>query len=969
MRLRLLACLLLGLAAARPAHAQDSLTVTFRFLPDLAVAPPASVVRAFLPASFNGWGQPYVNGSRIQPGHPSEMTFVPALGEYRYTQRLRVGTSHQYKVQYHTNGSGPTGFHWIADPLNPATIGQDNNSLVVVADPMLFQLAREENAQGAVEAVSAGLFSTQPITGLTFEVNGVARDGLPHYDAATGLFRYVLAQPVPRGSQLKLTATTAGGKTVAAEVGRIPPLVTDAKRPPGLRDGITYDPLNARRVIFSLFAPYHDYVYLLGHFNDWQVDDAYLMKRDVVNADSVYFWLEVDGLSPGREYAFQYLVDGLIRVADPYSEKVLDPFHDAAIPYRPGSEEMYYPTGKTTEIVGVIEPPDIELPSVSPCPPETYKRPKPQDLVIYELLLRDFQDAHTFGALVDTLDYLQRLGVTAIELMPVAEFDGNLSWGYNPAFHFAVDKYYGSPRALRNLVGEAHCRGMAVILDVVYNHATGQSPLVRLWNASPTGSPAAPPTARNPYANVSARHPFNVFNDLNHDSPATRYWLDRANRYWLETFGVDGFRYDLSKGFTQCPQGGAGGCPNNQGAWDSYDPSRLYNLKRMADSVWAYDPEALLILEHLAQGREEQELATYRTAEGRPGFLLWRKVMGPFNEATMGYHDGGRSNLSGAYFGPGGQGLSVPNAISILEDHDEQRLMRKNARYGATGPGGYDVKQTATSLDRMKTAGVFFFTVPGPKMIWQFGELGYGAMNDECLPEQDGCPGGRTDVRDDGWAYRFDAQRERLYRNWSALLALRRAYSVFTSPQTQVEMSLGGPAKRLKLSLDTLQVVVVGNFDVAPREVVPAFHQGGTWYDYFGGEAVSVTDPNAPLVLGPGAFRLYTSRFVGYAAPGLSVAREEPASLPGAAALGPVWPSPAQGRAHTTLTLAWPAEASLEVFDVLGRRVAVVARGLQPAGEHAHAFDTRAMAPGLYVLRLTTGGVVRTRSFLVLPSD
>ena len=77
-----------------------------------------------------------------------------------------------------------------------------------------------------------------------------------------------------------------------------------------------------------------------------------------------------------------------------------------------------------------------------------YERPEIKDLVIYELL-RDFLSKHSYQTLIDTLDYLDRLGVTAIELMPVNEFEGNLSWGYNPAFHIALDKYYGTQKLLR----------------------------------------------------------------------------------------------------------------------------------------------------------------------------------------------------------------------------------------------------------------------------------------------------------------------------------------------------------------------------------------------------------------------------------------------------------------------------------------------------------------------------------------
>ncbi|WP_243664309.1 alpha-amylase family glycosyl hydrolase [Rhodothermus marinus] len=90
-----------------------------------------------------------------------------------------------------------------------------------------------------------------------------------------------------------------------------------------------------------------------------------------------------------------------------------------------------------------------------------FERPPAHELVIYELLIRDFVARHDYATLIDTLDYLERLGVNAIELMPVAEFDGNISWGYNPAFHLALDKYYGPADDLKRFVDECHRRGIA----------------------------------------------------------------------------------------------------------------------------------------------------------------------------------------------------------------------------------------------------------------------------------------------------------------------------------------------------------------------------------------------------------------------------------------------------------------------------------------------------------------------------
>lgn len=940
------------LLVAPLAHAQDSLDVLFRYVPDLNGAA-TNPSRVHFPGEFNNWG-PNASGV-IAAGAASQATYDASSNEFRYIKRLRIGgglSSGRY--QYKTNLNG-TANGWLTDPLNPVFNAADNNnSLLTVTNPLVFQLAREQEGTSAIQAVSAYVTGTGTLTALTFEVNGVQRDGMAYYNATTKLLRYVLPSSVAPGSQFKVTATYDGTRTQTSTIGTIPPTVTKEARPAGLRDGITYNANGT--VTFSLFAPGKQYVYLLGDFNYWTPSSAYLLKKDSVDANNVWYWGTFSGLS-GREVRFQYFVDGLIRVADPYSEKVLFEGESTSTTNLPGQTSVTYPAGQTTQPVGVI---------AAGAPPYVWQttswtRPKPQNLVIYELLVRDFLAAHSFSALADTLTYLQRLGVTAIELMPVSEFDGDESWGYNPAFHGAVDKYYGTKDQLKRVVDLAHARGMAVILDVVYNHASGQSPLVRLWNDSPTGDPAAVPTAQNPYANRTATHPFSVYNDLNHDSPATRRWLDQMNRYWLEEYRVDGFRYDLSKGFTQKNCGGDVGC------WNAYDASRIYNIKRMADQIWTYASDAILILEHLSDNPEEYELHGYGTDQGHPGFLFWTKMMAPYNQATMGY--AASSDLRGSYFGSGGRGFLAPNSVAILEDHDEQRLMRKNALYG-NAVTGYSVKDLNTGVARMGTAGAFFFTLPGPKMLWQFGELGYGTLADECLGGADSCTGGRTDRRATRWNYwtsTAETARRELYNVWSAQMRLRRDQPIFTDPATSVDLSgLGGLVKRLRLSRNGLNAVVLGNFDVVQQAIAGSFHATGTWYEFYTGETLNVSDVNQQVTLAPGAYRLYTNQYIGKMTDYTSVAAEpvDGVATPSELVLGGAAPNPFVASTRLTYGLPQAGRVSLAVYDVLGREVARLVDEEQAAGAYRVAFDGGDLPAGVYVVRLSAAGQVRTQTLV-----
>jgi glycosidase len=950
------------------------INVTFRYIEE----PRLTFRRVYNPGDFNNWGNN--DNGRIPVGDPSEMVYNADLDEYVYSTSLVVGQTHQYKVHFQFTNDGRI-WQWISDPYNDRTNPADNNnSLVTIRDPMVFQAAGKlSDDLKTLEHISAGIFGSQALTELRVEIDGDLMDGLPYFDPSARIFHYVPATPLAAGAELKIVATDAvgGSDSTSVTIGVPFPPVVDESTPVGTRDGVNLRP-SPSEVTLSLFAPAKNFVHVIGDFNNWEINDNYLMKRDSINADSIRWWITLTSLTPGVEYAFQYVVDGKIRVADPYAHKLLDPFNDGFLTdVYPGLKQ--YPTGKTDNMVGVFSttPDDFEW--------TPFDRPEQKDLVIYELLIRDFVDDHSYSTLTDTLDYLQRLGVNAIELMPINEFDGNESWGYNPAFHLAPDKYYGPAEDLKRFVDECHQRGIAVILDVVYNHATGQSPLIRFYNGSQTGFPDALPSQESIYANNPARHPFNVFNDLNHESTATKYWLDRASEYWLTEFNVDGFRFDLSKGFTQFNS-------TDDSVMRLYDASRIQILKRMADQLWEVDSTAYVILEHFAEDREERELAEYRVGERRPGMMLWNNKNFNYNEATMGYHDGGKSNFASVYYGSGGRGWTVPNLVSYMESHDEQWLMFKNISFGAcersplgggacdpviaANFGTYNVRQLNTALDRMKMAGAFFFTVPGPKMMWQFGELGYGYGPDgrECLRPGDelgDCPVGtpsRTGRKPIRWEYRDDVLRKRLYGAWSAIINLRMNHEVFSSTQTNVELSVSSAVKRIKLSHPTMNVVILGNFGVTPANGTPAFHHPGTWFDFFTGADVPVADASAPILLEPGEFHIYTNRPVETPESGLITVdvEEAPSELPHALEFASVYPNPFSGMATLRFALPAPGNVKIEVFDILGRRVAVPVAGRLPAGNHELLWDATNEPSGAYLVRLESGDVILTRTIVHL---
>jgi len=268
-----------------------------------------------------------------------------------------------------------------------------------------------------------------------------------------------------------------------------------AALPAGVRDGVNY--INDSTVVLSLYAPHKKHIFAIGDFSNWEVGDKWAMN---ITPDSNRFWVKITGLTPKKEYIFQYLIDGTIRIGDPYADKVSDPWNDQYISQRTYPNLIKYPKGKTTGIATVLQTGQTPYPWKI----TNFKAPKEENLVVYELLVRDFTKGHTFDDIIDTLGYLKRLGINAIELMPVNEFEGNSSWGYNPNYYFAPDKYYGPKNTFKAFVDSCHANGIAVIMDIVLNHAMGTCPLAKMyWNSAKNQ-----PAADNPWFNQTSPNRF-----------------------------------------------------------------------------------------------------------------------------------------------------------------------------------------------------------------------------------------------------------------------------------------------------------------------------------------------------------------------------------------------------------------------------------------------------------------------------
>ena len=730
-----------------------------------------------------------------------------------------------------------------------------------------------------------------------------------------------LNEGAPRTTTLTFTAPGCDPATVVVTQDGI----TQKTMPAGLKHGINYHEDGSVTFVFydkDKNGLSHDYAYLIGEFNDWKTSPQYSMNRD---SASGCWWYTLTDMAPRKEYMFQYYLGFFNEeegraYADPYSEVIYE-IYDRYISSTTYPDLKTYPSGTKGAISSFqIEKEDYVWTV------EDYEIKDGNDLVIYELHFRDFTATGDINGAMEKMDYLENLGVTAIELMPVQEFSGSDSWGYNPISYFALEKSYGTRQMYKKFIDECHKRDIAVIVDVVYNHVHEDHAMAGLyfdWKKYV-------PTDNNPWFNVAAPHPHSVFHDWNHEATMVKDHIKQSLTYLIEEYKIDGFRFDLTKGFTNFHSG------DNDGIASRYDASRVAILKDYAAHIKSVDPNAVVILEHFVDA-ENYDL-------GKEGIKVWRNVNG---EGITAVH-GGNGNFSNLYtWGD----VAFGTYVGYFESHDEQRLcygavkggaetwglvgtingwgktpdiameadgkffvakeveftkedmfkIRGNGEwndaynYGGSvkgeaipfetpftltlGSGSQDMAAPAAgtydvyfcpgtsqiwlmpvgkrpeepvyeevnpleiAMRRAGASAAFLLTVPGPKMIWQFGEIGY----DVDINYND-----RTGRKPLHWEYYDVPERKALYDTYAGLLKFRRENHRFFDMDAAFECNLYEGVKTIKGSVDGKTFYVVGNFGVSKvNHTLPS----GNWKDYFN-EGASLS---GNISLDQGEFKLLTN--------------------------------------------------------------------------------------------------------------
>jgi len=614
---------------------------------------------------------------------------------------------------------------------------------------------------------------------------------------------------------------------------------TIAPLPTGVTDGINYYS-SPDSVTLVLYAPNKKQVMVLGDFNNWTASSPYQMNE---TSDGLRYWVTLKGLTPGTQYAYQYLIDNSLQVADYNSELVLDKSADPYIPAGNFPGLKAFPTQAAGTLAGVLETGQTPYTWND----NSFVKPDKRNLVIYELLVRDFLATESWTTLTDTLNYLKKLGINAIEVLPFCNFEGASSWGYNPNFFFAPDKVYGTPDALKQFVDVCHQNGIAVIMDLAMQDVFSSSPLASMyWNSSTNT-----PTLQNPWLDSLPTHPYNVGNQFNHSSQATIDLRNRVYAYWINNYHIDGYRFDLAGGYTQTQYS------LTDDSWETtYDAGRVSTWKSIYDELQSIKPSTYCILESFVNNAEQVIYTNY-------GMLTWGNGADEnyaFTQASMGYYNSGADFSNGIY---SSAGLTQPGMVTYQESHDEtlggdERVMFKNENYGASS-GSYNVKDTATALQRAAMTTAFWSMIPGPKMMWMFGELGYDYSPNACSNGATTCAS--IDPKPIRWDYYTQPTRLALYNVYSKLLNLRNvpAYlSTFTTGT--VNKDLSGAIKWMSINGSPLQVMVYGNFDVAQETGTISFPSTGTWYNIFTGADTLVSSASLQNVtLQPGQYYVYVN--------------------------------------------------------------------------------------------------------------
>lgn len=884
----------------------SSLDVTFRYIE----RPDDDFLRVYVPGEMNSWG-PNSNGL-ISPDASSRMIFSSTTDSYERTYDLSVGTTYLYKIHFHHNSSG-TDHSWISDPLNPETTDDGwDNSILEITDPLFFQPVRHLNQQGLVDGISVGIFTTGTLDSIRYAISGDTLSGTEHYND-DGIFYVNLDPPITIYDGVWVEVSIDGEIHTAYQISDIE--IVEAPIPEGVVMGPNWI---GGSLYLAVFAPSQPAMQVIvtepGSSGD--ESDAIMMNKDP-NLEDIW-WVELD-LSSG-EYEYEYLLVNGSRIADPLSRRIND-----------GRTRVEIGAG------GISTADDYIWQS------DSYIRPALDTLVIYELHVDDFaaqgNGQGQFEDIINRLDHLRSAGINAIELLPITEFSGTHSWGYDPFLMSAVESNYGTPEDFKNLVDEAHSRGIAVIMDMVWNHIKSSSPI---WEIQPDYN-LNPYIKRETDLNPNETQGSWGMLDWDHFNPHTIEYINKVNKIWIEEYRVDGFRFDATRMI-------------------GWDMSQLeYGIPAWTDALNEIDSSIYQIAEHLP-AHPWLVQNTSLTSAWHDSFhdILLSDAHSDYNSATTFMYQVAGLN---EYSNIGNSYADGTEAVKYMVSHDEQSIIQEMVVFN-----DFSIED---ARKRDKFYATILFTVSGIPMVFQGQEFGLQT--------------GWTDSNGNG-----DYEEKLQYRpiDWSLLetdigqshlehysrLAVFRKRNPALSRGTfhdlwryEAERVIVYGFKDESEGNNNDQVVVIANFSAYDRTVynVP-FLSSGTWYN--------ITEPGNSLVTNDGNYGEYfipAKTAIVYANYNWQLMSNEVHSVPNKFQKIELYPNPFNGQINIELLVPDQSRGSLLIYDISGRLVRSFS--IEPFTKNSQSLKWDAMdqrgtqvSSGIYLVSLETDNSITNKKILFL---
>tara|TARA_A100001234_G_scaffold219573_1_gene230654 strand:- start:993 stop:3014 length:2022 start_codon:yes stop_codon:yes gene_type:complete len=513
--------------------------------------------------------------------------------------------------------------------------------------------------------------------------------------------------------------------------------------------------------------------------------DAIVLKKDPVQ--EFIWWVKLE--LPNGEYDYEYLLLDGTRLPDPYSRRIIN--GRTRIEIGPG---------------GASTADDFNWESEG-----LYSRPNLEDLIIYELHVDDFAAVGNglgkFEHVKNRLDYIKSLGVNAIELMPITAIGGVHSWGYDLSSHLALNERYGTPNDLKSFIDQAHLKGIAVILDQVWNHVRREGSLYQVQKNYDLNPYLKPWTQTNTNENQESWG----MEDLDHFNLKTVEYVNNVNKIFLDEYKIDGFRFDAGRYI----------------GWD-LNQSEL-GLNAWTDALYEHDNDVIQIIEYLPSDPWLTNILNI-SSSWHDSFhdRIKMDAHNQYNSTTdlmrqvIGLHE--YSNVSTPY-------QNRSQAIKYMISHDEQSLIQEMVEFD-----NYTMEQ---ALDRDKFYASVLFTSLGIPMLWQGQEFGFkSGWNDD---------NGDGNYDDEKLSYRpvdwsvLDTENGQSHLDhYKKLIKLRKNnpaiskgtfYDLFRYAGQNV-IVYGYKDERLEGSND--QIVVIANFSTSSQTIqnVP-FLSPGNWFSFF----------------------------------------------------------------------------------------------------------------------------------------